>query len=104
MLILISFVVIFIIGFILCKNGYYDWKDELGTGLIIFSGIVFMKYAIKRIKSGKYYTENDGWSKDIMKALLFDCEFDDEYLDYHFHGKAKHVPIKETYTREEVKE
>jgi len=64
--------------------------------------MVKIKYAMK--KGDKYYTPNDGWSKDIYKADLF--KEGDRALSAHeypeFHKKAHPIPIRETYIREEV--
>lgn len=63
-----------------------------------------MKYAIK--KGNKYFTKKGGWSKDIFKADLVDYKTAcNEIKDYpNLFKNCKPVPIKETYTREEVKE
>lgn len=65
-----------------------------------------MEYAIKNIYTGKYCTIRAGWTKNIMKADLEDYKtVSNEIRDNpKFFKDCKPVPIKETYTREEVKE
>jgi hypothetical protein len=63
-----------------------------------------MKYAIKR--GDKYFTGKCGWSKDILNAWLRDEDIWNVLIKRNpdYYKDCKTVEVKETYTREEVKE
>jgi hypothetical protein len=59
-----------------------------------------IKYAIK--KGERYYTHNNGWSKDIYKAKLILSELIKHNLKYEVYKDCKPVAVRETILREEV--